>query len=423
MTTVNPLQPGKPPKPGKPLQVSVANRVDPAAIVRALGGLSLPAVVTDLPTLWSNADSLVRRANGLPIRIASKSVRCREVLRATLDRPGYQGILAFQLAEALWLHSQGFTDLVVGYPTADRRAIAQLAANEQAASDITLMVDSAEQLDLIDSVVSPARRPIIRLCLDVDASFRLFRLHIGVRRSPVHHVRAAVALARLIRDRAGFALVGLMSYEAQIAGISDAGHSLKQAVVRELQRRSIAELADRRASVVAAVREVAATAGGAPLEFVNGGGTGSLESSSAETSLTEVAAGSGLYGCGLFDHYTRFKPAPALYFALPVVRRPAADIATVLGGGWVASGPAGQDRLPVPTYPAGLKMLKTEGAGEVQTPLRGRAARNLRIGDVVLFRHAKAGEMLEHTNMVHLVDSGKIVESVPSYRGEGKAFL
>lgn len=423
MITVNPLQSRKPPKSGKPKLSIVANQVDPAAIVRALGELSLPAVVADLPSLWANADSLVRRANGLAIRISSKSVRCREVLRATLDRPGYQGILAFQLAEALWLHSQGFTDLVVGYPTTDRQAISQLAADEQAASHITLMVDSAEQLDLIDSVVSPARRPMIRVCLDVDASYRLWRMHIGVRRSPVHQIRAAVAMARLIRDRAGFALVGLMSYEAQIAGISDAGHSLKQAVVRELQRRSIAELADRRARVVAAVREVAATAGGAPLEFVNGGGTGSLESSSAESSLTEVAAGSGLYGSGLFDHYTRFKPEPALYFALPVVRRPAADVVTVLGGGWVASGPAGPDRLPLPTYPAGLKMLKAEGAGEVQTPLRGRAAKNLRVGDVVLFRHAKAGEMLEHTNTVHLLDNGKIVRSVPSYRGEGKAFL
>ncbi len=397
--------------------------VDPAEIVRALGKLSLPAVVADLPTLWSNADSMVRRANGLPIRIASKSVRCRELLRTTLTRPGYQGILAFQLAEALWLHSHGFTDLVVGYPTADRQAIAALAANEDAATHITLMVDSVEQLDLIDSVVPPAGRPMIRVCLDVDASYRLWRLHVGVRRSPVRQVRAAVTLARLVRDRAGFQMVGLMSYEAQIAGIGDAGNSLKQAVIRELQRRSVVELARRRADVVAGVREVAATTGSAALEFVNGGGTGSLESSSADHCLTEVAAGSGLYGSGLFDHYTRFKPEPALYFALPVVRRQTADIVTVRGGGWAASGPAGPDRLPIPTYPAGLRMLKSEGAGEVQTPLRGRAAKNLQVGDVVLFRHAKAGEMLEHTNTVHLLDGGKIVDSVPSYRGEGKAFL
>ena len=68
----------------------------------------------------------------------------------------------------------------------------------------------------------------------------------------------------------------------------------------------------------------------------------------------------------------------------------------------------------------GLKLLGTEGAGEVQTPVRGRPARSLQIGDRVWFRHAKAGEMLERFDTVHVVEAGAVVASVPSYRGEGQ---
>ena len=155
-----------------------------------------------------------------------------------------------------------------------------------------------------------------------------------------------------------------------------------------MQRGSARELAARRASVVQAVRAVA------PLRFVNGGGTGSVEATASEALVTEVAAGSGLFAPALFDTYRAFTPRPAAFFALPVVRRPSARVATVLGGGYPASGPAGRDRLPRPVA-RGLRLDRQEGAGEVQTPLRGPAAAGLRIGDRVWMRHAKAGELCE----------------------------
>ena len=160
-----------------------------------------------------------------------------------------------------------------------------------------------------------------------------------------------------------------MAYEAQIAGLGDAGRGPRSMAVRALQRRSRAEIAERRAAAVAAVRAVA------PLEFVNGGGTGSLESTAAEAAVTEVTAGSGLFGSALFDHYRAWHPQPAALFALPVVRRPGPGVVTVLGGGWVASGPSGRDRLPCPWLPTGLRLDGLEGAGEVQTPLRGSGCR------------------------------------------------
>ena len=306
-----------------------------------------PFGVISLAALAHNAHSMLDRANGTTIRVASKSVRVRQVLGAVLALPGYRGVLAYTLPEALWLatphpelveggNSQPIDDVVVGYPTADRAAIAALARDETLSSRVTLMVDSLDQLDLIDSVVAPAARNCIRVCLELDASWNSRLLgHVGTWRSPVHSAADARALAARIVARPGFTLVGMMAYEGQVAGLADrpAGKPLMGAAVRWIQRQSVRELAERRARAVAAVREVA------ELEFVNGGGTGSLETTSAEEAVTEIAAGSGLFGPHLFDNYTRFTPAPAAAFALPVVRKPAPDKATILGGGWVASGP------------------------------------------------------------------------------------
>ncbi|MFC0029326.1 amino acid deaminase/aldolase [Micromonospora chaiyaphumensis] len=389
---------------------------------RATAHLDPPYAVVDLTAFDANADALVQRAAGKPVRIASKSVRVRELLTRALARPGWRGVMAFTLPEALWLARSGVSDdVLVAYPTADRRALAELAADPALADAVTLMVDDAGQLDLVDQVCPPDRRPPLRVCLELDASWRPLggRVHVGVRRSPVHSAGAAGSLAAAVAGRPGFRLVGLMSYEAQIAGLGDAppGQAVLGTAIRVTQRGSYRELLARRAAAVAAVREHA------DLEFVNGGGTGSVAATSADPAVTEVTAGSGLYGPTLFDAYRAWRPTPAAFFACAVVRRPAPGLATVLGGGWIASGPAADSRLPRPWLPAGLKLLGAEGAGEVQTPLAGDVATALRIGDRVWFRHAKAGELCEHVNEVHLVDGDSVVATVPTYRGEGHAFL
>ena len=391
--------------------------LDGARYDRVTSELDPPFGIIDLAALDANADDLVRRAGGKPIRVASKSVRCRDVLRRVLDREGFRGVLAYTVAEAVWLASE-FDDVVVGYPSAERQAIAQLAHDHRLAGRITLMVDDVEQLELIQASTRGAR---IRVCLDLDASLKLLhgRLHVGTRRSPLFSPEDALHFAEAVVARPGLELVGLMAYEGQIAGVGDAppGRPDRAAVIRRLQRTSVAELATRRAEVVAAVRSVA------DLEFVNGGGTGSLESTSSEAAITEVAAGSGLYGPGIFDAYRAFQPRPAAIFALSVTRRPAPGIVTVAGGGWIASGPPGRDRLPVPSYPNGLHYIATEAAGEVQTPLTGRPADSLAVGARVWFRHAKAGELSEHLDEYAVIEGSSIVGHWPTYRGEGKTFL
>lgn len=375
---------------------------------RLTAELEPPYAVVDLAAFRRNADDLVRRAAGTPIRVASKSVRCRALVKAALDRPGFHGVMAYALPEAIWLAQNGVDDILMGYPTVHRAALRELAGDAALASRITLMVDDFEQLAFIKSVTGGGER--IRVCLDVDASLRIFGQHLGVRRSPLRTPEQVIGLARRVVADDAFELVGVMFYEAQIAGLPDTSPA-----VRLVKKLSANELSERRGLVVDAVKQVAL------LRLVNSGGTGSLEVSSADPAVTEVTAGSGLYGPTLFDKYDVFQPEHAVAYALGVVRRPTPRIATLFGGGYIASGPAKKSRLPSPSWPAGLSLLGTEGAGEVQTPVAGEAARGLRIGDRVWMRYAKAGEMLERFDVLHAIDGNELTELV-TYRGEGKNF-
>jgi D-serine deaminase-like pyridoxal phosphate-dependent protein len=382
-----------------------------------------PFAFVDLDAMWSNADAMLARAGTKPIRVASKSLRCRALLERILDRDErFAGLMTFTLPETLWLAGQGFEDLLLAYPTADTGALEELALRSAASPSEApiVMVDCTEHLDAIESVLGAGASPV-RVCIDLDAGWWTLggRIKVGPKRSPVHTVEQAVALAREIEGREKVELAALMSYEGQIAGVGDQppGRRLRGAAIRAMQRRSAAELAERRAAVVAAIREFA------ELPIVNGGGTGSLELTGAEDAVTEIAAGSGFYAPTLFDTYSRFSLTPAAGFALPIVRKPSDAIATALGGGYLASGSGDAARVPSPWLPPGLSLDPEEGAGEVQTPLSGAPAHELKIGDRVYMRHTKAGELCERFDSLHLVEGNEVVDVVPTYRGEGQTFL
>ena len=337
----------------------------------------------DLDAVWANAADMLRRSGGKPIRIASKSIRCRPVLERLLDLdPGFQGVLCFTLPEALWLWEKGLRDLVVAYPTTDTACLTRLArlTAEHPDEAPAVMVDSPEHLDLIERAATSFVAPV-RVAMDIDVSWWPLGglIKVGPKRSPIRTAEQAVSLAREIDGRERVKLVGLMAYEGQIAGVGDnvPRNFITNALIRGMQSASSRDVAERRAAIVDAVLDVA------DLEFVNGGGTGSIELTAAETVVSEVAAGSGFFAPVLFDHYRSFALRPAAMFALPVVRRPGPKVATALGGGYLASGVGAKDRMPVPHLPAGLKLDPFEGAGEVQTPLRGPAADQLSVGDRV----------------------------------------
>ncbi|NKI43554.1 amino acid deaminase/aldolase [Streptomyces physcomitrii] len=398
-----------------------ARSTDRARYDRATAHLDAPLAVVDLEAFDANAADLVRRAAGKPIRVASKSVRCRALLERALAHEGFAGVMSFTLAESLWLVRSGVEDVLLAYPTADRAGLAELAADPKLAAAVTVMVDDPAQLDLFDGARAGGREEI-RICLELDTSYRLLggRVRIGARRSPLHSPAALAELARAVDRRPGFRLAGVMGYEGHVAGVGDTvrGKPLRSRAVRAMQAAARRELAVRRAAAVRAVRAVVPE-----LEFVNGGGTGSVQHTAAEEAVTEVTAGSGLYVPRLFDDYSSFRGRPAALFAQPVVRRPGPGVVTVLGGGYPASGAAGTDRLPEPWLPEGLRYDPLEGAGEVQTPLLGSAADDLLLGDRVWFRHAKAGELCERFENLHLVEGERITATVPTYRGEGHTFL
>jgi D-serine deaminase-like pyridoxal phosphate-dependent protein len=377
-----------------------------------------PLMVVDLDAFDANAVDLVRRAGGKPIRVASKSLRVPALLGRALAAPGFQGVLAYTLREALWLEEQGICDdVLIAYPTVDRPAIARLLASPSAAAHVTLMVDEPAHLDVVDSVRTSPEVPV-RVAIDIDAGLRFGGQHVGPRRSPLYDVEDVVGFARTVLERPGFSLVGVMTYEGQVAGVPDEVPSqrARSLVVRRLKAASMAQLAERR-------RVLAERLGAlVDLELWNAGGSGSVEATAADDAVTEIAAGSGLLVPGLFDHYRSFVPRPAAFYGLPVTRKPSDAVATVHGGGFIASGAVGADRAPIPWAPPGLHLTGLEGAGEVQTPLTGHPARLLQVGDLVWFRHAKSGELFEHTTSVRLLAGEAFVDEVPTYRGCGNAW-
>ena len=264
-------------------------------------------------------------------------------------------------------------------------------------------------------ILSKAIRPLslkIQIAIDIDVSSRWPMLHFGVRRSSIYNEDTMGLFLRELKKYPEIELVGMMGYEAQIAGVPD-----KDFLIRFLKKRSISAIARLRQKLVDQVK-----ASGHPLRFVNGGGTGSIESTRVDSSVTELTVGSGFYNPTLFDGYDSFHHNAAAYFALSIVRQPADDIVTCFSGGYIASGSVGKNKEPLPALPGGLKLLSHEGAGEVQTPVQGEVVKKLKIGDLVFFRHAKAGELCERFNQLYLISGNRIVETVPTYRGEGCNF-
>ncbi|BBL80782.1 amino acid aldolase [Rubrobacter xylanophilus] len=397
-------------KSGRPSQP------DYAAYRDAIAGRPLPLALLDRDALDANIAEVRRRAGMLPVRVASKSVRSVPVLRRILSTNGFRGLMCMTVAEAVYLASQGFEDLLVAYPTVDPAAL-RLAARASQRHQLTIMVDCEDHVAAAEAAAR-AEGQRLKVCLDLDIATAIGPLRVGALRSPLRGPEAVVVLARRIRASPHLELEGVMGYEAQIAGVSDATpyHRVRNLAVRALKRLSVPAVARQRAAAVAALR-----AEGIELRFVNGGGTGSLTTTNRDPSVTEVTVGSAFYAPVLFDHQRAARFTPAAMFAIEVTRRPRPDVYTCLGGGYVASGPADPDKLPQPYLPAGAELLPLEGAGEVQTPIRYRG--ELRLGDPVFLRHAKAGELCERFTHLVVVSEGRVVDEVTTYRGDGRCFL
>jgi D-serine deaminase-like pyridoxal phosphate-dependent protein len=383
---------------------------------------SIPAALVDLDAFDGNVTRMVgaATAGGKTVRIATKSVRCIDLLcRIAHAVPQGQlaGFMTFSAHETLTLLRDGrlvealrknhttalHSHFLLAYPVADTAsALLLLEAQTVAAGKgvgVGVVIDDAAHVEAMRHALhanAAATPPTpLMVWVDLDMSWRPLPFglaHIGVRRSPLRTVAQVTQLAQVVHDtvdRDAVRVGGVMGYEAQVAGLTDfvvaacpslSWLSLLLVSLASLPRslvkwRSEVDGHQRRASAVIALRSLSSDStrnGDVSPIYCNGGGSGSLHSTARDASVTEVTIGSGALCGHLFDGYLGAGTPhfdPALFFVLRITRRPAEGFVTCFGGGWVASGEAGPSRLPLAVHPRGATLLAREGAGEVQTPL------------------------------------------------------
>ncbi|WP_142504304.1 amino acid deaminase/aldolase [Melghirimyces algeriensis] len=377
-----------------------------------------PFAFLDLDQLNENIRTVKSICRNKAVRIASKSLRCVPVIQYLLQTGSpFQGIMCYTASEALFLSKNGLDDLLVAYPVWDEAMIHSVACAVKEGKTIILMVDCDEHVERIASIAH-REKVVLPVCLDMDLSVSFPMLHFGVYRSPLSTLDAFLQVAKTIHESRSVRLDGVMGYEAQVAGVGEQTpyQPLKNLLIRLLKKHSVRRCSRIRKEWIDALSQEGLTP-----RFINGGGTGSLSETAKEETVTEITVGSAFYSPTLFDHYRNLHYQPAAGFALEITRKPRSDVYTCTGGGYIASGAAGSDRLPRPFLPKGASLVKMEGAGEVQTPVRLKS--KLHLGDPIFFRHAKAGELCEHFNELIVVSNGAIVDRFPTYRGEGACFL
>jgi len=384
-----------------------------------------PCAMVNLDALEENSRRMLKSVQGTEksVRVASKSIRCPWILKHIVGSdPLYRGIMSFTVEEAAFLVDEGYDDILIAYPSAqpsDMKLMADMAARGKR---VSLIVDSEAHLDALGAA-GRARGVTTGAAIELDVSYRRLgnAVHVGARRSPVRDPERVVQLIRYAEKTGGVTVRGMMGYEAQIAGVTDKNPFAKSLnrVAKLVKALSRPDVARQRANVFRLLEKSSIK-----LDFINGGGTGSLSSTPQESAVTEVTVGSGFYCSHLFSYFENLDLIPAAFFALQVVRSSDPGYMTCHGGGYVASGAAGPDKAPIPHSPPGLKIITMEGTGEVQTPIiLPDNAPNLKPGDPIIWRHAKAGELMERFNEVLLIRGGKLLDKVPTYRGLGKSFL
>ncbi len=379
-----------------------------------------PLAFVDVGLLDKNIEKIKKRAGSKKIRIASKSIRSRYILEYILKSDSiFQGLMTFTAKEALELMKNGLDDILMGYPVVNPRDIENFCLATQSGKQAVLMVDSVEHFELIETEAKK-HNVLQPVCIDVDMSSDYLSLHFGVYRSPVTDLKKFKELVDQSSKFPHVKIVGLMGYEAQIAGVGDASpyNGIKNHVIKLLKKLSVSEIAKRRTECVQYLIDK-----GLNPTLVNGGGTGSIDSTKKEELVTEITVGSGFYAPALFDYYEDFKFFPAAGYAVQIIRNPKKGMFTAMGGGYTASGSVSLDKQPKPYLPHGVKLTENEGAGEVQTPFTYHGKEKIKIGDPVFFRHSKAGELCERFDTLHIIRNGQIIDKVPTYRGEGWTFL
>lgn len=409
---------------------------------KAFADRRLPAGIINLDTFHRNLDKMAAAIQGSSkkFRVATKSIRVPYLIQEVLKKMQSSSVFCYAVEEAEFLYSLNnkdvkIDDFVIAYPTVQKSDVAILIKMQEAGAKVSLVLDSKEQMAKISGYLkqldqerdkSLKQPEPLRVLIDCDMAYDVAGMSLGALRSPIKTEQDLRGVLKASLRYPSLKVVGAMGYEAIVAGMTDQSPDTSlNRIKKKLRKNAVVAIAEKRASIPAIFESE-----GIALEIFNGGGTGSLDSAVKEKALTEITAGSGLLCSHLFDWYSNlnsnpdFKFEPAIYFATQATRFPNESTVTALGGGIVASGEMGLDRLPKPVWPKELELTKNEGAGEVQTPLLKRnQTLKLSPGQPIFWRPAKAGEPAERTNNYLLSENGKFVGEALTYRGFGHCFL
>ncbi|WLR41362.1 alanine racemase [Bacillus carboniphilus] len=381
-------------------------------------GKEKPLAYVDMDLLDQNIADILATTNNKNIRIGSKSIRSLPLIKYILTKHSrFNGVFCFTPSEAVFLSENGVDNILIGYPTVNKLEIKRVIKQIKSGKEIIFMIDDIKQVMLIEES-GKAHNVHVPICIDIDMSLRLPFIRFGVYRSSTSSIQQLEEALRTIKQLKNVKLIGMMGYEAQIAGIPDYSEKqrLQSFLIRQLKKASLKKVKNLRKECLKTIHS-----NGFSLSFVNGGGTGSRHSTSDEASITEVTIGAGFLQPSLFDGFSQTTLKPALGFILEVSRHPSKHVYTCLGGGYVGSGSTGNEKLPKISHPLKAKYLSFEGAGEVQTPIFYKG--NLQIGDDVFFRPSKSGELCERFSTIYGVSDGNVTHTFNTYRGDGQCFL
>lgn len=379
--------------------------------------LEHPFAWLDLNALDFNIQYVNRACKTKPVRIATKSVRSVDALKyieRNLDN--CSGFMTYTAAETLYLIENNFDHLLIGYPVMEKQSVKKLILKIKEGTDVTFMVDCEQHIQFLHQLAEEVDVSV-PVCIDLNVSADYSILYFGTKRSPLTTIEKLQSFLQTLKKYPLIQVVGAMGYDAQIAGVTDHfDNSLKSKFVQQLKKRSEQSVRSFRQHAVSLIKSQW------PLAFVNGGGSGSMTYSFAQRDVTEITVGSAFYAPALFNRYTSLKLQPAAGFACRVVRQFSDDTFVLQGGGYIASGSIGKDKQPVFLEKTRFSFSNLEGAGEVQSPIIDKE-KSLQVGDTVMLRHAKAGELCERFQTLHTFREGEYFGPYKTYRGDGQCFL
>jgi D-serine deaminase-like pyridoxal phosphate-dependent protein len=263
--------------------------------------LDTPALLIDLDALQQNIDLMAGhlRSRGVAWRPHAKAFKCPAIAHL-LRRAGAIGVTVAKVSEAEVMAAGGIDDILIAHLVVGPSKCARLAALQRQA-DVKVTVDNRDHVAPL-SQAALAAGTTIGVLVDVD---------LGMNRTGVASVEAAVELARLVSATSGLRFDGLMGYE---------GHTLM-----------IADPVEKRTAITAALgkliraRDAVETAG-LQCRIISASGSGTYQHSADIAGITEVQAGGGIFACQYYTqacHVTGHHPAVSVLAT--VVSRPAPD--------------------------------------------------------------------------------------------------